>query len=197
MPIAVILSSLVFFIAHSLLASHFCKRIASRLGVSEQSYRRAYVVFALLTTLLWLAFIHGLPDQMLYHFENPTTWLLRLTQLGGFMIFFFSLLPIDGLAFLGLRSNQGPLDNFVEAGIYRHIRHPMYSGIMLIMLATPDQSLNGLTLYILISLYLILGSRLEENRLLHECPAYADYRHRVPAFIPRLSTFHKTQNNDS
>ncbi len=197
MLMAVITSSLIFFLLHSLLASLRCKRLAARAGIGERAYRLVYVILAVLMTVIWLAYVRSLPDQPLYSIEGPAMWLMRLLQFTGIVIFIFSLLPIDGLAFLGLRRRSGPLDDFVESGIYRFIRHPMYSGLMLVMLASPEQSLNGLLLYVLVCLYLIIGSRLEENRLMACCPAYADYRRRVPAFIPSASTLKTLIRHDS
>ena len=66
----------------------------------------------------------------------------------------------------------------------------MYTGAMLILLAMPQQTWNGLNLALAICTYFIIGARLEERRMLAAHPEYAAYRDTVPAFIPAL-TFSK------
>jgi len=103
------------------------------------------------------------------------------------LMLMLSLLPMDGAAFLGLRPFPNEGESFVEQGIYRYLRHPMYSGLMLLLLASPWQSQVSLNFALAISLYLVIGARLEERRmeLLH--PEYKDYRRRIPPFLPRLN----------
>jgi len=184
----ILISSLLFFVSHSLLASRRAKDWARRrFGVDARVYRLGYVVIALVSTLAWTAYIHALPDRPLYALDGPAAWGLRAVQAVGVGMLVLSVLPIDGLAFLGLRRRPGPLDDFVEAGIYRCLRHPMYAGAVLVLLASPVQTVNGLAFYLLASAYMLVGARFEEARLMADCPAYDDYRRRVPAFVPRPS----------
>lgn len=182
--IIIIISGLAFAVSHSLLANQRLKNRVYAWGLSRQRYRLCYVIIAVLLTTIWLVYIHRLPDQPLFAIDGTGLWLCYSIQAGGLIIFFLSLKPIDGPAFLGLRRFADDKEPFVEQGIYRYIRHPMYSGIMIILFAMPSQSYNSLTLYCLFSLYFVIGSRLEEVRMLKEHPEYNDYRHRVPAFIP-------------
>ena len=73
---------------------------------------------------------------------------------------------------------------FSEKGIYRHLRHPMYAGVMLVLLASPQQSVNSLSLTLAVCLYFIVGCRFEERRMLAAHPQYADYCRRTPRFVP-------------
>lgn len=180
----IILSGLLFAVVHSMLASNLIKTRCYAYGLSPQRYRLLYVILALLTTAVWLAFIDRLPDGILYKVNGSAQYLLIALQLAGILLFMLSLRPIDVRAFLGLKEFPAQLEPFIEQGIYRYLRHPMYSSIMLIMFAMPSQSRNSLTLYIVVAAYFILGSRLEEQRMLIMHPEYADYRKRVSAFIP-------------
>lgn len=180
------LSGLLFAIQHSLLAGSTCKTQALKLGLNVTAYRRFYVVAALLTTATWLTYVRCLPDQTLYTVHGAWSWALRGLQAIGLWMTWLALRPIDTLAFLGVRAGKDGPDGFIEAGIYRRVRHPMYSGVILIMAAFPIQTQNSLNLYACVALYFVLGARLEERRLERQHPAYADYRLRVPAFIPRL-----------
>jgi len=75
---------------------------------------------------------------------------------------------------------------FAEHGIYRHMRHPMYSGVMLALLASPVHTVNSLNLFAVIATYFIIGSKFEERRMLVTYPQYAEYQQRVAAFIPHI-----------
>lgn len=185
-PVYIWLSGAVFALLHSGLASLHVKSFFHARGLSPRTYRLAYVVFSIFATAGWLFYIHQLADRPLYGVDPPWRYLLHLVQILGLWIFLQSLRPIDTRAFLGLRPFRHDVEDFVEKGIYRHVRHPMYSGIMLIMFAMPGQSINSLALYAFVAAYFIVGSRFEESRLLKAHPEYADYRKRVPPFIPRL-----------
>ncbi len=192
----ILISSLLFFASHSLLASLRAKDWARRrFGLDARGYRLGYVVVALVSTAVWLGYVHSLPDRPLYALDGPAAWGLRAVQATGLGLLVLSVLPIDGLAFLGLRRRQGPLDDFVEAGVYRCLRHPMYSGAVLLLMAAPAQTVNGLGLALLASGYMLIAARLEEERLIADCPDYRDYRRRVPAFVPRPSCLRRRDAN--
>lgn len=79
-------------------------------------------------------------------------------------------------------------DALVEHGVYRHIRHPIYAGLLLefaaLVLVKPRRLVAlACTLGML---WAYLQARLEELDLLQRMPAYRDYLGRVPRFIPRL-----------
>ncbi len=179
-------SGLIFALSHSLLATNGCKQWLYSHGLRERYYRLFYSLIAVAMTAVWLLWIASLADQPLYLAQGVLWWLLVLIQLLGLLIVLAAFRPIDTLAFLGLRPGMGSVDSFIEIGIYRHIRHPMYSGFMLMLLAMPEQSWNHLHLTLFVCFYFIIGSRFEERRMLAMHPAYADYRRRVPSFIPRI-----------
>ncbi len=186
MILEVWLASLAFALQHSLLATERVKSLAHhRWGIGARRYRLLYVLMSLLTTGLWLHQISRLPDVPVYQLDGIYSWLAVSLQLLGGYVIWLSLRPIDGLAFLGLRAgNNGP-DGFVESGIYRIIRHPMYSGLLLVLVASAEQTAVSLNLTACVCCYFLAGSRMEEARLIHLHPGYINYRRRVPAFIPR------------
>ncbi|MFN7037866.1 MAG: methyltransferase family protein, partial [Bellilinea sp.] len=72
-------------------------------------------------------------------------------------------------------------------GLYRWVRHPLYTCSLLFLWLMPVMSWNLLALNLGVTLYFIIGSRFEEDKLLDEFgEAYAEYRRRTPAFLPRL-----------
>jgi len=180
------LTGLIFAVSHSLLASLRCKGWMYAHGLPEPRYRLLYSVVGILTTAAWVWYVHQLPDAPLYQTDGLIRGLLISLQLLGLIVALAAFQPIDGLVFLGLRKAKASTDPFVERGIYRWLRHPMYAGAMLILLAMPEQTYNGLNFALMICLYFIIGSRFEEARMLVGHPDYAAYRQRVPAFIPRF-----------
>jgi len=182
---AIWLSGAAFAVVHSGLATRACKRWAAGLGFSPQAWRLAYSLLAVALTYAWLAWVRQLPNAPAWHLHGIAAAALIALQSVGVGIVALSLKAIDVPAFLGLRPETPPDAQFVERGIYRYMRHPMYTGVMLALAASPEQTVNSLHLLGVVSVYFIVGSRLEERRMLAEHPEYADYLRRVPAFIPR------------
>ena len=180
------LSGFLFGLFHSLTASNRCKLFFYGAGMQSHHYRLLYSVLGILTTALWIWFVYQLPDVPLYQASGLLWWLLLCLQLIGSTIALAALLPIDGAVFLGLKKKGETQDPFIVRGVYRYIRHPMYSGSMLILLAMPEQTVNGINLALMVCLYFIVGSKFEEKRMLREHPDYQKYQHEVPAFIPKI-----------
>ncbi|MDX8413037.1 MAG: NnrU family protein [Mariprofundales bacterium] len=182
------LSGLVFALIHSLLASHRCKEWLYEYGLREPRYRLLYSVTAMVATGVWVFFVHQLPDMTLYQTDGLLWWLLVSMQLLGLLVVLAAFQPIDGLVFLGLRGAGQGGEPFIVRGVYRHIRHPMYAGAMLLLLAAPGQTWNGFHFTVVICLYFIIGSRFEEGRMAAIHPDYESYRRCTPAFVPLLKS---------
>ena len=189
-PLWIWFSGLIFAVLHSFLAARSTKDFVFRHHISEQYYRLFYSLFAMLTTAIWLAFVHALPDQPLYHLTGIAMWLALMLQAIGVVILLLTFRSFDGMMFLGLKPSTTSIDSFHISGVYRYMRHPMYTGVMLILFASPIQTMNSLHLCLAMSLYFIIGARLEEQRMRHMFPEYADYQTRVGAFIPKLGKHH-------
>ncbi len=181
------LSGLLFAVVHSVLASQSCKQYLYRHGLKEPRYRLLYSVFSVLTTAVWVWFVHQLADASLYQTDGLIWLVMVALQVLGLIVALLAFQPIDGLVFLGVRKAKLGTDPFIVSGIYRWLRHPMYMGAMLILLAMPEQSYNGLHFSLVICVYFIVGSRFEEQRMLKEHPEYATYQVSVPAFIPWIT----------
>jgi protein-S-isoprenylcysteine O-methyltransferase Ste14 len=96
---------------------------------------------------------------------------------------------ITGLVSLRWRAAAPSIqDTLVAQGLYGHIRHPLYSGMILeltgLFLYIP--TLSVLVASILGVVWVMVQARLEEMDLMGRLPAYKDYMQRVPRFVPRL-----------
>lgn len=192
---AIWISGLIFALIHSFMASNRCKQWFEKEGMNPHQYRIGYSILSLLLTCLWVFFIYHLPDTALYHHNGIIMWGLIALQFTGALVIALSLRHVDSAAFIGLKPFPDHIEPFREEGIYRHMRHPMYSGIMLVMLASPTQSMNSLNLTLVVCLYFVAGSLFEERRMLHQHPEYDPYRKRVPAFIPWRSLFRRRESS--
>jgi protein-S-isoprenylcysteine O-methyltransferase Ste14 len=80
-------------------------------------------------------------------------------------------------------------DTLVMSGPYAHIRHPLYSGMMLellgLFLLVPTTAM--LLACSLGFIWVQLQARLEELDLVQRQPAYKEYMQQVPRFFPRLA----------
>ena len=180
-----------FGAVHSLLAREFVKaRLRPALG---STYRLAYNgLSALHLAAVWAlgrgVFAGGtalaLPGwaQSGQVAVEAIGWGLMIAALGGY--------DLGRLG--GLRQIRNRRRGIVEAeeeplrrdGLHRFVRHPVYAAGILILWGRIGSELD-LATALWGSLYLIVGAHFEERWLTaHYGAAYADYRKRVPAFVP-------------
>ena len=76
---------------------------------------------------------------------------------------------------------------FVAPALYRYVRHPMMTGLLIGFWATPHMTVSHLVLALGMTLYIHVGVHFEERSLLRELgPAYEDYQARTPKFFPGM-----------
>ena len=76
---------------------------------------------------------------------------------------------------------------FEIRGIYRLVRHPVYTGSLIALWSTPTMSQGRLLLVGVLTLYLFVGLAFEERDLEREFgDAYREHKRRVPSLFPRL-----------
>lgn len=84
--------------------------------------------------------------------------------------------------------DQTPL----QQGINAHMRHPLYSGTLLVLWALffLFPFLNNLIACTVITVYTLIGIRLEERKLVSEFgESYRSYQQNVPMLIPSFYRF--------
>jgi protein-S-isoprenylcysteine O-methyltransferase Ste14 len=72
-------------------------------------------------------------------------------------------------------------------GLYRYVRHPIYSGVLLIVVGITLRSGSVLTLAVAVVTVVFFDrkARWEEERLAERYPGYAAYAAHTPRFVPR------------
>ena len=99
---------------------------------------------------------------------------------------------VIGATGLGRGLTATPLPNahaqLRTGGLYRYVRHPIYSGLMLTMASVTVAAGSGLRLLVLGALVVLLNvkARWEETRLAERFEGYADYAAHTPRFVPSL-----------
>ena len=121
----------------------------------------------------------------------PAPWMFFLLagQAGAALCLLMAVLQTDTLHFVGVRqlSTRPSPSELNTRGFYRLVRHPLYLFGLLFLWLTPIMSVNLLTVFIVLSIYLFVGASFEERRLLSEFGTqYDEYRQRTPMIIPGL-----------
>ncbi len=191
---ALILAAMLLYgLVHSLLASLTVKAWMQRwLGEwGGRTYRLAYNLFAVASLLPVLALPALLPDHHLYAISFP--WLLVTLALQGLAVLalLLGLLQTGLWSFLGLSqlngSNPTGPSRLVVLGLYRWVRHPLYSAGLVFIWLSPLMTTNLLAFNLGATIYLIAGALFEERKLLREFGQdYARYRAQTPMLVPWL-----------
>jgi protein-S-isoprenylcysteine O-methyltransferase Ste14 len=94
----------------------------------------------------------------------------------------YGLRPILGR----LRDRKPRRMSFVVKGPYRWVRHPLYLFMILMIWSCPDLTADRMLFNSLWTVWIVIGSILEERDLVLEFgDVYREYQRRVPMFIPR------------
>ena len=188
MSIFILLLALAIWgVVHSFLASHLAKDLF-RLKVGRMDfYRLAYNIFSAISFLPILYLMATLPNQLVYEIPSPWNLVMFGGQLLAVILLVVAFLQTDSLSFIGLRQlfEKEKSGALVVHGLYKIVRHPLYTFSLLFLWLSPSVSQNSLTIYIGSTLYILIGVYFEERKLLREFgEAYAAYKKSTPMLIP-------------
>ncbi|MFZ5857686.1 MAG: methyltransferase family protein [Chloroflexota bacterium] len=189
--LCIILSLLLWGVIHSLLASNAFKQWLTRLVGQRlmRAYRLSYNAFSLISFLPILYLVAVLPDAPLYYVPAPISYAMILGQGLAAILLLVGVLQTDTLAFVGLRQlfEEEKPAKFVTNGLYRLVRHPLYTAGLLFLWLSPQVTVNSFTLYVGATIYILIGAYFEERKLSREFgAAYAEYKSKTPMLIPRM-----------
>lgn len=185
----ILLSLLLWGMIHSILASNAFKQWLTRLVEQRlmRAYRLSYNAFSLISFLPILYLVAVLPDAPLYSVPAPISYAMFLGQGLAALLLLVGVLQTDTLAFVGLRQliqEERPA-KFVTNGLYRLVRHPLYTAGLLFLWLSPQVTVNSFTLYVGATVYILIGAYFEERKLAREFgTAYTEYRSKTPMLIP-------------
>ena len=93
------------------------------------------------------------------------------------------------LSGIAVFTNEAPSGELFQQGLHRYVRHPLYSGTLLLVwsLFSLFPLLSNLLACTIISLYTIIGIRWEEKKLSETFGSgYKKYAEQVPMLFPRM-----------
>lgn len=180
-----------YFALHSVLASLAVKRMVATAWPNVMPYYRlTYNIVAslLILPILWLSYRS--PGQILWRWQGTVAWLANGLALAAIIGFWISLRSYDMQEFLGLRQLKFDVrkvedqEHFRLSPFHRYVRHPWYF-FGLILIWTRDMSETTLLSSVIMTLYFMVGSHLEEKKLLdYHGDTYRRYMAKVPGLIP-------------
>lgn len=179
---------ILYLSVHSILASGKVKRfVAERIPFLHNKYRLFYTLLSSLGILVLCYLLLITPAKLLFEFSVAVKYMAMVIASWGVIILVVSFRHLSGMAFLGFRAeDQGRL---VKKGLHGRIRHPIYSGTILVIIgmmlyvATDLVFLSGA----IILAYLPFGIHFEEKKLIKMFgDDYLEYKAEVPAIIPKI-----------
>lgn len=190
-PLIVFLAVLVYGFVHSLLAALGFKRVIRRLfgPRTDRWYRIVYNLLAVISFLPVLGMMALLPAETLYVIPPPWVYLTTLGQFAALLLLVIGLLQTGVWSFLGLRQlvveAEQTESKLVIKGLYRYVRHPLYTAGLLFIWLTPVMTNNVLALNLGLTIYIIIGAYHEEHRLVQEFNGeYESYIRGTPMLVP-------------
>lgn len=169
-------------------ATSFLKR---RLGDSFRFYRLFFNAIALLTLIPVLWYLRSLRQEAIFRWEGA--WLVPkyVLLVSGILLVvaggrhyslgqFLGISQLRGAGSGGLAAGGG-IDS---SGILGLVRHPWYTAVVLLLWAG-DLDMAALVGDGVLTVYIVVGTLLEERKLVHEFgDAYRSYQRRVSMFVP-------------
>lgn len=187
----IIIIFVLYFIIHSVVASLLVKSwVADHWPQFMPYYRLAFNTLAILLALPLLGLLVHYPGEPLWQWQGLSFYIINGLALFALMGFFVSLNDYDLSEFWGTKQwregNKTVHDQevFHISPFHRYVRHPWYF-FLLVLLWTRDVSSTQLTAYVMLTLYLIIGSRFEERKLIaYHGEVYREYQQKVACLIP-------------
>jgi protein-S-isoprenylcysteine O-methyltransferase Ste14 len=183
-----VLTLVLFYALHSLLAWTAVKQWAARYLGLERWYRLTY---SLVSTVLLIAAVIAYirvpqgPQYFDHGLVRLAGWAMMVV---GALLATIAVLRFGGAGFLGLVPELPT--GLVRQGLHAHVRHPIYSGIILAcagwILVSPTPA--TLVTVAVTLIYLPIGIHLEERKLIATFGEdYLRYRREVPAILPHFN----------
>ena len=182
---------IAYFVVHSLLASLPIKHyVASRCAQCMALYRLLFNISATLLLFVPL-FVSSLwRTESLWAWSGVMGWVMNSIALIAILLFFATLKYYDMSEFLGLRQIRDQetavedQENFHLSPFHHFVRHPWYF-LAIVIIWTRSMDVMMLISAVAMTFYFIIGSVLEERKLIsYHGDIYRRYQQRVSGIFP-------------
>lgn len=184
MLITLAIAWIIYLAAHSILASAAMKK---RIPLNPRKYRLWYSALSTLGLIILFWMVSRIPSPYFFDRGAVGRYVSLMLATFGVMTIQLSFRHYPIRSFLGLADE--PTGRLKTTGLLGVVRHPIYSGIILITVGFFLFIPNWPTLIscVCIWVYLPIGIYLEEQKLISTFgDEYRDYSKRVPSIVPRL-----------
>ena len=182
--------SLLFFVQHSGMVRQSFRRWLARF-IPEHYVGASYSIVSGIV-LLAVVLVWQESEQVIASATGVWSWILRtlfFLAVGGVI---WGALALHGFDSLGLkpilnrfRPSAPKSSTLTVRGPYRWIRHPLYFFVLLMIWSYPNLTLDRALFNVLWTLWIFIGSVLEERDLVAEFgDRYRAYQCNVPMLIP-------------
>jgi methanethiol S-methyltransferase len=158
-------------------------------GPVGRFHRLFYNLFAVASLAVVCALIPHKNEVEIVKWSGPLVAIQALVWAAAFFILYLSSRLLDGWGFLGFDAFRTPhmvdVDHpLVTRGIYGVVRHPQFLAVFMV-LWTRDLTDTDVVTNVVLSLYVVAGTKIEERRMLRKYGnQYREYMTRVPGFLP-------------
>lgn len=183
----------LFYITHSTFASlNFKQKMRTWLGKAYVWYRLLYSLFSTVLFLYIIIYASAIEKWAILTVTDLTTYMGFMLAALGTIIMVKAFKNFSTGKFVGLNPHDDLEDKgeFIHAGIHSYIRHPIYSGLILIFLGYffYQPFMSSLIHFLCLIIYLPFGISYEEKKLIILFgEKYEKYKINVPSLIPRLT----------
>lgn len=181
---------ILYFALHSVLAAESVKSgIESAVGKGFRYYRLFYSTVSIVGLVALLVVNSNIPAEHFFESSGVIRYFSLLLTTFGVMLIQISFRVYRLRSFIGFAEEESKLR---RSGVLDWIRHPIYAGLILVILGfflfIPN--LPTLLSCACMLIYLPIGIYLEEKKMVKAFgQAYLDYRKEIPAIIPNISKF--------
>jgi protein-S-isoprenylcysteine O-methyltransferase Ste14 len=160
--------------------------------VGPAAVRSTYVLLSTIA-LIGLMFLWQPIGWVVWSVDNaPGRFAILAVYLSGWVLMAWSTFLLDHPGLFGLRQvwnayrGHAPCREpaFRTPSAYRFVRHPIYTGWLVVVWAAPVMTISHLVFSAGMTAYVILGAWLEERDLEERIPYYRQYRRKVPMLLP-------------
>ncbi len=177
----------VYLSLHSILATDYFKNFIKNITKTGfKFYRLIYSIFSTLGLLMLLVMNGLIQTSYLLNPLGVTRYLSLMLATLGVIVISRAFREYSLITFIGVKEES---KQFKRSGILNRVRHPIYSGTILVaigfLLFNPTVATLVSTCCIFV--YLPIGIYLEEKKLLLQFgDQYHTYIREVPSLIPRI-----------